>query len=78
MVQDLRARLGAWFAAHADPLHDGTREAVWGRGQLGPVGAAGQGRPAFAEKAPSGAYARRTYGDFVDIAEANRRQPPTS
>lgn len=75
VLGELRARLHAWFALHADPLRDGAHEGVWGRGQLGPVGPQGQGRPAFAEKAPSGAYARRTYGDFVDVAEANRRKP---
>lgn len=75
MQEDLRARLQSWFAMHADPLRDGAHQAVWGRGQLGPVGRPGHGKPAFAEKAPSGAYARRTYGDFVDIAEANRKPP---
>jgi arylsulfatase A-like enzyme len=75
LVAQMRARLQLWFATHSDPLNDGAHQANWGRGQLGPVGIAGKGRPAFAEKAPSGAYARRTYGDFVDVAEANRKPP---
>ncbi len=74
VLADLRLRLEQWFAKYADPARSGAHQAVWGRGQLNAVGAAGKGRPAFAQKAPSGAFARKTYGEYVDIAEANRKR----
>lgn len=72
-VRELRARLESWFVRYADPARDGSRLPVWGRGQFDLVGPQGEGRPAFAERAPSGNFARNTYGKFVDIAEENRK-----
>jgi arylsulfatase A-like enzyme len=74
VVAELRATLDAWFARYADPHKEGSRLPVWGRGQFAPVGPEGKGAVAFAEKAPDGAFARRTYGKFVDIADANRKR----
>ncbi len=48
-LADLRGQLAEWFARFADPRLDGAREAVTGKGQLDLAGAAGHGRPAYAE-----------------------------
>lgn len=45
---ECKAQLDDWFARYADPYRDGTREAVYGKGQLELAGAAGQGRAAHA------------------------------
>ncbi len=74
VAHEMRARLDGWFAQYADPRVDGSRLPVWGRGQFGRVGAAGKGAAAFAETAPDGTFARKTYGDFVDVANANRKK----
>ncbi len=47
VLADLRYRLEQWFLTYADPGLDGVRQPVNGQGQIGPLGAAGQGRPAF-------------------------------
>jgi choline-sulfatase len=44
----LKAELDEWFVRHADPRRDGTREAVYGKGQLDLAGPAGGGRKAYA------------------------------
>ena len=46
-IDDLRARLEAWFVEHADPELDGARQPVTGNGQLFPVGRRAAGRLAF-------------------------------
>jgi arylsulfatase A-like enzyme len=48
-LADLRGLLADWFTRHADPRLDGAREAVTGKGQIDLAGAAGEGRPAYAE-----------------------------
>jgi choline-sulfatase len=45
----LKTRLDAWFAHYADPRLDGSREAVYGKGQLDLPGPAGEGRKAFSD-----------------------------
>lgn len=47
-VISLKGALDEWFARFADPRLDGTREAVYGKGQLTRAGAAGHGQPAYA------------------------------
>ena len=47
VVEPLKARLDEWFVRWADPLRDGSREAVSSRGQLGLAGPAGRGKKAF-------------------------------
>ena len=47
VIAELKGQLDAWFARHADPLRDGAREAVTGKGQVALAGPAGQGRKAF-------------------------------
>ena len=49
VVEPLKARLDEWFVRWADPLRDGSREAVSSRGQLDLAGPAGRGRKAFHE-----------------------------
>jgi choline-sulfatase len=44
----LKAELDEWFARYADPRMDGSREAVYGKGQLDLAGAYGPGGPAHA------------------------------
>jgi choline-sulfatase len=44
----LKARLDEWYARYADPRVDGSREAVYGKGQLERAGVYGQGRLAYA------------------------------
>ena len=50
IVVSLKARLEEWFAQYVDPMLDGTREAVGGRGQINLAGPRGGGIPAFNER----------------------------
>ena len=43
----LREQLGQWFARYSDPERDGTRQVVYGRGQIALVGKDGKGQEAF-------------------------------
>ena len=45
----LRGELERWFVRYADPARDGSREAVTGRGQMGLVGPAANGRERFGQ-----------------------------
>jgi len=47
-VIDLRGRLYDWFALYVDPLLDGSKEPVTGKGQIRLAGPAGKGEDAFA------------------------------
>ena len=47
VASDLRAALTSWFIEYSLPQADGTKEAITGRGQIGLVGPAAEGRPAF-------------------------------
>jgi arylsulfatase A-like enzyme len=47
IVEEMRSRLRAFFLKYADPSLDGSREAVYGKGQIDLVGKAGGGRKAF-------------------------------
>ncbi len=44
---EMRAGLDAWFARYVDPMLDGSREPVYGKGQYGLAGPAGCGKKAF-------------------------------
>lgn len=46
LEEKLRFRLEEWFAKYADPDIDGTKEAVFGSGQIGLAGLWGRGKPA--------------------------------
>jgi arylsulfatase A-like enzyme len=46
-MQELKARLDAWFVRYVDPARDGVREPVTGKGQLGLAGPAGHGERTF-------------------------------
>lgn len=46
--RELKAELDGWFVRYADPQRDGTREAVYGKGQLDLAGPAGRGAQAYA------------------------------
>jgi choline-sulfatase len=48
-IQELKARMDAWFVRYTDPALDGTHEAVYGKGQLGLAGPAGKGEQVFAD-----------------------------
>ena len=47
VVQEMKCALEDWFAEYADPLLDGTHEAVTGDGQCDLAGPAGRGAEAF-------------------------------
>ncbi len=47
--ESLKASLDEWFDRWADPRLDGTREAVYGKGQLQLAGPGAQGKKAFAD-----------------------------
>ncbi len=47
IVEELKGRLDEWFCRYADPLLDGAREPVSGKGQIERAGPAGMGRKAF-------------------------------
>lgn len=49
VAAELKGQLDEWFARYADPRLDGSREAVYGKGQLARAGAAGKGQPAYAD-----------------------------
>jgi choline-sulfatase len=59
-VADLKAELDAWFVRYADPHMDGTREAVYGKGQL--------------ERAGTGAHGRKGYDDDWHLIDAQGRR----
>jgi choline-sulfatase len=46
---DMKARLDEWFGRYANPEFDGSREAVTGSGQMGPIGAMRRNPQAFEE-----------------------------
>jgi len=46
---EMKARLEEWFLRYADPMVEGIREPVTGKGQLGLAGPAGKGERSFAE-----------------------------
>ena len=46
-IQELRARLEGWFICYVDPMLDGTKESVTGKGQLGLCGPAANGEDNF-------------------------------
>ena len=48
-IEELKARMEAWFVRYTDPALDGTHEAVYGKGQLGLAGPAGKGEKTFAD-----------------------------
>ncbi len=48
-VQEMKFELETWFLRYVNPALDGAREAVTGKGQIGPVGPAGKGEKAFAD-----------------------------
>jgi arylsulfatase A-like enzyme len=48
-VQEMKAGLEAWFVRYVDPMVDGCREPVTGKGQLGLAGPAGKGEKNFAD-----------------------------
>ncbi|MEM7131553.1 MAG: sulfatase-like hydrolase/transferase [Chloroflexota bacterium] len=47
--EGLQAELEGWFVRYADPMRDGSREAVMGRGQLDVVGPEALGKKRFAD-----------------------------
>lgn len=47
VIAPLKAELDRFFVRYADPARDGCREAVYGTGQIGLAGPAGEGQPAF-------------------------------
>ncbi|MDQ3702801.1 MAG: sulfatase-like hydrolase/transferase [Chloroflexota bacterium] len=47
--RELKGELDDWFTRYADPLRDGTREAVYGKGQIDLAGPAGRGAKAYAD-----------------------------
>jgi len=51
-VESMRAGLAEFFLRYVDPSLDGTREPVYGSGQIGLVGPAGRGARAFCKKQP--------------------------
>jgi arylsulfatase A-like enzyme len=52
-LEAMKARLDAFFVRYADPARDGSREAVFGSGQIDLAGPAGEGRRAFEGPLPS-------------------------
>ena len=61
-VRELKARLEGWFICYVDPMVDGTREPVTGKGQLGLAGPAGNGENNFS-------------GDWHYVADGTRKAP---
>ena len=47
--EELKGDLESWFVKYADPVRDGSREAVMGRGQLDIVGPAAGGKKRFGD-----------------------------
>lgn len=47
VVEMMRSRLTDFYLQYADPALDGSRQAVFGRGQMGPVGPRAMGRQEF-------------------------------
>lgn len=48
-IASLKAQMEAWFLRYSDPDKDGTKQAVYGKGQIDFVGRKGGGRKAFLE-----------------------------
>jgi arylsulfatase A-like enzyme len=48
-IADMKTRLESWFVRYVDPMVDGVREPVTGKGQLGLAGPAGAGEKVFAD-----------------------------
>ncbi len=46
-IAELKSKMEQWFTRYSDPDKDGTKQAVYGNGQIGLVGTAGGGRKAF-------------------------------
>lgn len=44
LIQHLKAQLERWFRRYVDPNLDGTRESVWGRGQIAEAGLRAKGQ----------------------------------
>lgn len=49
LIEELKSRLEAWFARYTDPRIDGTREAVYGKGQIDLAGIHAAGRKNYAD-----------------------------
>ena len=49
VVEEMKGRLESWFVRYVDPMLDGTKEQVYGKGQLALAGPAGKGRKAFGD-----------------------------
>ena len=49
MRETLKAKLDRWFLRYVDPDRDGSREPVYGKGQIGRCGTAGNGKQVFAD-----------------------------
>jgi len=49
LKEELKAQLDEWYDTWADPRLDGTREAVYGKGQLQLAGPGGKGKKAYAD-----------------------------
>ena len=47
LVEEMKGRMDRFFHRYADPALDGSREAVFGKGQIDLAGPAGEGRKAF-------------------------------
>ena len=50
VIARMKVQLEEWFSRYTDPDKDGTKQAVYGVGQLDMVGAKGEGRQAFDKK----------------------------
>lgn len=48
-IETLRERLNEWFIRYVNPRIDGTKEAVYGKGQLDRAGIFAEGRPNYAD-----------------------------
>ncbi len=46
----MKSRLEEWFVRYTEPMVDGTREPVTGKGQLGLAGPAGRGVQVFSQE----------------------------
>ena len=61
-AEKMKGQLDGWFARYVDPMLDGTREPVTGKGQIGLAGPAGKGTRSFAD-------------DLYYVADGARRRP---
>lgn len=69
VVEPMKTRLDEWFVRWADPVVDGSREAVSARGQLGLAGPRGQGKQAFHEPETDNPTWGTGMGQAVDESE---------